>query len=84
MTAINDSFLLECSIYKLLKRHFRSRSYYVDLLELFLEVGSSCWGPSAQILVVAVRSPPFCRDCVVLFLRALDADDISDCSRAAT
>ncbi|KAG7447039.1 farnesyl-diphosphate synthase [Guyanagaster necrorhizus] len=35
--AINDSFMLESAIYFLLKKHFRSESYYVDLLELFHE-----------------------------------------------
>eukprot|EP00730_Choanoeca_flexa_P020474 TRINITY_DN9999_c0_g1_i1.p1 TRINITY_DN9999_c0_g1~~TRINITY_DN9999_c0_g1_i1.p1 ORF type:complete len:357 (+),score=121.40 TRINITY_DN9999_c0_g1_i1:2065-3135(+) len=35
--AINDSFLIESAIYKLLKRHFKSESYYVDLLELMHE-----------------------------------------------
>ncbi|KAL9935041.1 hypothetical protein V8E36_006117 [Tilletia maclaganii] len=35
--AINDSFMLEGAIYYLLKKHFRSEPYYVDLLELFLE-----------------------------------------------
>ena len=37
MIAINDSFLLECAIYKLLKRRFKGQPFYVDLLELFLE-----------------------------------------------
>ncbi|KAJ7638332.1 farnesyl-diphosphate synthase [Roridomyces roridus] len=35
MIAINDSFMLEGAIYYLLKKHFRSTPYYVDLLELF-------------------------------------------------
>ncbi|EJD54366.1 geranyltranstransferase [Auricularia subglabra TFB-10046 SS5] len=35
--AINDSFLLEASIYYLLKKYFRHEPYYVDLLELFQE-----------------------------------------------
>jgi hypothetical protein len=35
--AINDSFLIESAIYKLLKRHFRTQTYYVDLLELLHE-----------------------------------------------
>ncbi|KAE8224005.1 hypothetical protein CF326_g8107 [Tilletia indica] len=35
--AINDSFMLEGSIYYLLKKHFRSEPYYVHLLELLLE-----------------------------------------------
>lgn len=38
MVAINDAFLLETSIYILLKKHFRSHPAYVDLLELFHEV----------------------------------------------
>ncbi|WOO82492.1 Farnesyl pyrophosphate synthase [Vanrija pseudolonga] len=35
--AINDSFMLEAAIYYLLKKHFRQESYYIDLVELFLE-----------------------------------------------
>jgi farnesyl diphosphate synthase len=35
LIAINDSFMLESSIYRLLKSHFRKESYYVDLLEQF-------------------------------------------------
>lgn len=37
MDAINDSFLLEASIYRLLRRHCRDQPYYVHLLELFTE-----------------------------------------------
>lgn len=37
--AINDSFMLEGAIYFLLKKHFRKEPYYVDLLELFHDVG---------------------------------------------
>ena len=36
--AINDAFMLEAAIYHLLKKHFRKEAYYVDLMELFLEV----------------------------------------------
>ncbi|KAJ7265926.1 farnesyl-diphosphate synthase [Mycena haematopus] len=35
MIAINDAIMLEGAIYFLLKKHFRSTPYYVDLLELF-------------------------------------------------
>jgi farnesyl diphosphate synthase len=38
LIAINDSFLLESMIYRLLRRYFRSESYYVNLLEDFHEV----------------------------------------------
>lgn len=36
--AINDSFMLEGSIYFILKKHFRSEPYYVYLLDLFHDV----------------------------------------------
>lgn len=36
--AINDAFMLEAAIYFLLKKHFKSSAYYVDLLELFHDV----------------------------------------------
>ena len=38
MIAINDAFMLESSIYHLLKKHFRRENCYTDLLELFHEV----------------------------------------------
>ncbi|KAF5313865.1 hypothetical protein D9619_013090 [Psilocybe cf. subviscida] len=37
MIAINDSFMLEAAIYRLLKVHFRAQPYYADLLDLFHE-----------------------------------------------
>ncbi|XP_073408446.1 farnesyl pyrophosphate synthase-like isoform X2 [Dendrobates tinctorius] len=37
LDAINDSFLLEASIYRVLKKHCRQQPYYLSLLELFLE-----------------------------------------------
>ncbi|KAG8862497.1 Farnesyl pyrophosphate synthetase [Tulasnella sp. 330] len=37
MIAINDAFMLEGSIYHLLKVHFKKELYYVELLELFHE-----------------------------------------------
>jgi farnesyl diphosphate synthase len=36
--AINDALMLECGIYYLLKKHFRSEHYYLDIFELFHEV----------------------------------------------
>ncbi|KAF2648147.1 farnesyl pyrophosphate synthetase [Lophiostoma macrostomum CBS 122681] len=38
MIAINDAFMLESSIYVLLKKHYRQEKSYVDMLELFHEV----------------------------------------------
>lgn len=35
MIAINDAFMLESAIYHLIKAHFRSESFYVDLVDLF-------------------------------------------------
>ncbi|XP_063802679.1 farnesyl pyrophosphate synthase-like isoform X1 [Pseudophryne corroboree] len=37
LDAINDAFLLESCIYRLLRKHCRGQSYYLNLLELFLE-----------------------------------------------
>lgn len=48
MIAINDAFMLESSIYILLKKHFREHRRYGEMLELFHEVsfqtelGQSC------------------------------------------
>ena len=38
MIAINDAFMLESSIYVLLKKHFRQHESYIDMVELFHEV----------------------------------------------
>ena len=38
MVAINDAFMLESSIYVLLRKYFRHDKCYVDLMELFHEV----------------------------------------------
>ena len=38
MVAINDAFMLESSIYHILKKEFRSHPSYIDLVELFHDV----------------------------------------------
>lgn len=38
MIAINDAFMLEASIYQVLRKRFRSHPAYIDLVELFQEV----------------------------------------------
>jgi farnesyl diphosphate synthase len=38
MVAINDSFILESCVYKILKRYFGNDEYYPQLVDLFLEV----------------------------------------------
>lgn len=38
MIAINDAFIIESTIYMLLKRYFKSEPYYLDLIELYHEV----------------------------------------------
>ncbi|XP_007435822.1 farnesyl pyrophosphate synthase [Python bivittatus] len=38
LDAVNDSFLVEASIYQLLKRHCRDQPYYLNLLELFHQI----------------------------------------------
>ncbi|KAM9294622.1 farnesyl pyrophosphate synthase [Gastrophryne carolinensis] len=37
LDAINDAFLLEATIYRLLRKYCRDQPYYLHLLELFLE-----------------------------------------------
>lgn len=37
MIAINDAFMLESAIYHLIKAHFRSEPFYIDLVDLFHE-----------------------------------------------
>ncbi|XP_071582953.1 farnesyl pyrophosphate synthase [Heliangelus exortis] len=39
LDAINDAFLLESSVYRLLKKYCGERPFYLRLLELFLETG---------------------------------------------
>lgn len=39
--AINDGIILESCMYRILKNHFRSTPYYVELLDLFHEVSCS-------------------------------------------
>ena len=38
MVAINDAFILESCVFKILKRYCGSESYYLQLLDLFIEV----------------------------------------------
>lgn len=48
MIAINDAFMLESSIYLLLRKYFRQENYYLDVIELFhdvtfqTELGQAC------------------------------------------
>ncbi|KAG2462512.1 FPPS synthase, partial [Polypterus senegalus] len=37
LDAVNDSFLLEATIYRLLKKYCRGEPFYINLIELFLE-----------------------------------------------
>lgn len=38
LIAINDSFILESCVYKILKRYFGNEPYYLQLIDLFIEV----------------------------------------------
>lgn len=38
LISINDSFILESCVYKILKRYFGTESYYPQLVDLFIEV----------------------------------------------
>jgi hypothetical protein len=59
--AINDSFMLEASIYYLIRKHLKSDPAYVDYLELFLEVrlpvSHSARGSSLTFSVVVDHFP---------------------------
>lgn len=52
MMAINDSFLMQSSIYSLLKEYFVKETYYLDILHLFLEVSRNTEFGQAQDLLV--------------------------------
>lgn len=52
--AVNDSFLIESAIYKILKKHFRSKPYYVDLLELMHE---TTWQTELGQLLDLITAP---------------------------
>ena len=49
MIAINDAFMLESSIYALLKKYFRSRSCYVELLVVSRRDLSDRTGPGMRL-----------------------------------
>lgn len=36
--AINDAFMLESAIFRLLKSHFRNEACYIDIVELFHDI----------------------------------------------
>lgn len=38
LIAINDSFILESFVYKILKKYFGDEHYYYQLVDLFIEV----------------------------------------------
>ena len=38
LVAINDSFLIEGTIYRILKIYFKNEPYYMSIVELFHEV----------------------------------------------
>jgi hypothetical protein len=53
--AVNDSFLIESAIFRVLKKYFSKRAFYVDLLELMHEV-SMCfvWNKEIEACIPAV------------------------------
>ncbi|KAM4568128.1 farnesyl pyrophosphate synthase-like [Fundulus diaphanus] len=56
MDAINDIFLLEAPVYRLLRRHCRTQPYYVNLLELFNEI--TFLSGLGQALDLMTAAPP--------------------------
>uniref|UniRef100_A0A8D2KVZ0 Farnesyl pyrophosphate synthase n=1 Tax=Varanus komodoensis TaxID=61221 RepID=A0A8D2KVZ0_VARKO len=56
LDAVNDAFLLEASIYRLLKRYCRGQPYYLNLLELFLQTSYQTELGQALDLITAPSS----------------------------
>ncbi|KAG5462587.1 MAG: farnesyl pyrophosphate synthase [Olpidium bornovanus] len=40
LVAVNDAFILESCVYRILRNHFRKEAYYADLLDMLHEVGA--------------------------------------------
>ena len=55
LIAVNDSLYVENAIYVILRKYFRSKTYYVDLLELFHDVSTAQHGynRSSKMLLLA-------------------------------
>lgn len=53
--ACNDSIFLEASIYRILKKHFRTKPYYTKVLDLFLE---TTFQTSTGQLLDLITAPP--------------------------
>lgn len=54
LDAVNDAFLLESSVYRLLRQYCGKKPYYLHLMELFLQVS-----PAPQPLPNFLGSGPF-------------------------
>ncbi|XP_053975485.1 farnesyl pyrophosphate synthase [Hylaeus volcanicus] len=51
LTAVNDSMLLQACLYQLLRTHFRSKDYYINLIELFQDTTlKTAYGQCLDIL----------------------------------
>lgn len=55
LIAINDSFWIESTIYKILKKYFRSDSYYINVVELFHEVCDTTKADSVILLLIHIN-----------------------------
>lgn len=56
MVAINDSFILEAQVYKILKKHFADSPVYFDLVDLFLE--TTFHTEIGQLMDLTTSPPP--------------------------
>ncbi|KAJ9061863.1 Farnesyl pyrophosphate synthetase [Entomophthora muscae] len=52
--AVNDAFMLEGAIYRILKKHFKGQTYYGDLVDIFLETS---WKTEIGQLVDLLTAP---------------------------
>lgn len=53
MIAINDCFILQSFLFNLIRRHFSSEKYYIDLVHLFMDVKMKTELGQAMDLVAA-------------------------------
>lgn len=85
LIAINDSFWIESTIYKILKKYFRNDPYYINVVELFHEVcdlkshfcvlwcfvHGHVFSYLSVCLLNSIQSMTYCGYCVLIFLNIL-------------
>ena len=52
LVAVNDAFILESMVYKLIHLNFKNEKYYVNLVDLFHQVNSFLFLRSFLVLIL--------------------------------